>query len=56
MESLTLIDRKIPQSFGLTAQQIADLQERSRQTGKSLSDLAREAIDRFLSTGKVSEK
>jgi predicted DNA-binding protein len=48
METLTLADRKIPQSFGLTINQITQLGELSKQTGKSMSQLAREAVNKFL--------
>jgi len=41
----SLVDRKIPQSFGLTANQIEKLQDLSEKTGKSLSELARDAGD-----------
>jgi hypothetical protein len=43
-----LADRKIPQSFGLTADQITQLINLSTQTKRSMSDLAREAVDKFL--------
>ena len=48
MSHEVLEDRKIPQSFGLGINQIVKLRERSKETGRSLSDLAREAIDSFL--------
>jgi predicted DNA-binding protein len=46
MESLA--NRKIPQSFGLTADQITQLGELSKETGRSMSELAREAFNKFL--------
>jgi predicted DNA-binding protein len=41
-------ERKIPQSFGLEAGQILNLRERATKTGKSLSQLVREAVDKHL--------
>ena len=52
MSNQILQGRKIPQSFGLDIDQISKLQERSRQTGKSLSELAREALDAFFQHGE----
>jgi predicted DNA-binding protein len=46
MQSVT--DRVITQSMCLTSEQITKLQKLSRETGKSLSSLAREAVDAFL--------
>jgi predicted DNA-binding protein len=43
-----IIDRKITQSIVLTGDQITRLQEQARETGKSLSEVAREAIDKFF--------
>jgi hypothetical protein len=45
-----ILHRKIPQSFGLYPDQISKLQELSRQTGRSLSDLAREGFDQVISS------
>jgi predicted DNA-binding protein len=50
MEAVTT--RKIPQSFGLNLNQIEELQDLSKQTGKSLSQLAREAVDNLLKQKK----
>jgi len=44
----SIIDRKITQSIVLTGDQIKRLQEQARETGKSLSEVAREAVDKFL--------
>lgn len=43
-----IIDRKITQSVVLTGDQITRLQGLARETGKSFSEVAREAVDRFL--------
>jgi hypothetical protein len=48
MKTREFSERKIPQSFGLEAGQILDLRERATKTGKSLSQLVREAVDKFL--------
>jgi predicted DNA-binding protein len=48
----TVTSRKIPQSFGLNLNQITELQDLSKQTGKSLSQLAREAFDNLLKQKK----
>jgi len=44
----SLIDRKITQSVVLTGEQITRLQELAKETGKSLSEVAREAVDKFF--------
>jgi DNA-binding ferritin-like protein (Dps family) len=41
-------ERKIPQSFSLEAGQILELREKAAETGKSLSELVREAVANFL--------
>jgi predicted DNA-binding protein len=43
-----VMDRKITQSIVLTGDQITRLQGLARETGKSFSEVAREAVDRFL--------
>lgn len=48
MESAVLGERKIAQSFGLTVDQIVKLQEYSKKTGLSLSELMREAVEGFF--------
>jgi predicted DNA-binding protein len=48
-------ERKIPQSFGLEADQIQKLQQLSKQTGRSVSELARNAFDYFLQQLKGTE-
>ena len=52
MSNQILQGRKIPQSFGLSADQIGKLQDLSKRTGKSLSELAREALDAFFQHGE----
>jgi predicted DNA-binding protein len=44
----SVMDRKITQSIVLTGDQITRLQDQARETGKSLSEVAREAVDKFL--------
>ena len=44
----SVMDRKITQSIVLTGDQITRLQGLAKETGKSLSEVAREAVDRFL--------
>jgi len=46
MQSIT--DRKITQSVVLTGDQITRLQGLARDAGKSFSEVAREAVDKFL--------
>lgn len=44
----SVMDRKITQSVVLTGDQIARLQEQAKQTGRSVSQVAREAVDKFF--------
>jgi hypothetical protein len=54
MSAQILEGRKIPQSFGITIDQISKLQELSKRTEKSLSELARELLLlRQIPLGKV---
>ena len=46
MQSIT--DRKITQSVVLTGDQIMRLQAQARDTGKSISQITREAVDKFF--------
>lgn len=48
MESAILGDRKLPQSFGLTVDQLVKLQEYAKKTGRSMSELMREAVEEFF--------
>jgi hypothetical protein len=48
MNEVTLEDRKLTQTFTLEQRQILKLREISNKTGRSLSDLARQALDKFL--------
>jgi hypothetical protein len=43
-----LAERKITQSLALQPGQILKLREMARETGKSVSELTREAVDKFL--------
>lgn len=53
MSAQVLEGRKIPQSFGLNTEQIEKLRDLSQRTGKSLSEIAREAIDTFFQQGEM---
>jgi len=44
----TLTDRKITMSVVLSGEQITRLQEQARETGKSVSQIAREAVNKFF--------
>jgi hypothetical protein len=44
----SVMDRKITQSIVLTGDQITKLQAQARERGKSVSQIAREAVDKFL--------
>jgi hypothetical protein len=46
-----LAERKIPVSLGLEPGQILKLREMAHETGRSVSGLAREAVDKFLEGG-----
>jgi predicted DNA-binding protein len=48
LESQVLGERKLPQSFGLNVDQIVKLQELSKETGKSMSELVREAVEVYF--------
>ena len=43
-----LAERKFPVSLGLEPGQLLKLHEHARETGRSVSALAREAVDKFL--------
>jgi hypothetical protein len=47
----SVANRKITQSVVLTGNQITRLQDQARETGKSLSEVAREAVDKFFQKG-----
>jgi predicted DNA-binding protein len=44
----SVMDRKITQSVVLTGDQITRLQDLAKETGKSLSEVTREAVDKFF--------
>jgi predicted DNA-binding protein len=44
----SVMDRKITQSVVLTGDQITRLQGIAKETSKSFSEVAREAVDKFL--------
>jgi predicted DNA-binding protein len=44
----SVADRKITQSVVLTGDQITRLQELAKETGKSFSEVTREAVDKFF--------
>jgi predicted DNA-binding protein len=48
MTMQSVMDRKITQSVVLTGDQITRLQDLAKETGKSVSEVTREAVDKFF--------
>lgn len=51
MRTVQIAERKIPANIALLPGQILHLREKAQATGKSVSELVREAIDKMLQEG-----
>jgi len=51
----SVADRIITQSICLNAEQITRLRAQARETGKSISQIAREAVDKFFQAQEVTQ-